>query len=204
MGKTFNRGEINQLKSVISKDVFKGRLPYAARETRLMRRANFVGSTNDSQFLNDETGSVRWLCFELTDKINFDYKKDIDIDRVWAQAYYMYHGGFKYELSAVEIEENERRNKKYTVRSVEQELIERFFYPPGIGNFREKIVVEQDIHFKTATDIKLILSKHAPGERTHEAKIGKALRALGFKIQSKRTEGYEYPRYGYYIVEKGS
>ncbi|MBW7868869.1 MAG: hypothetical protein H3C31_11140 [Brumimicrobium sp.] len=204
VGKTFNKAEINQLKSVLSKDVFKGRLPYAARETRLIRRANFVGSTNESQFLNDETGSVRWLCFELTEKINFDYKKDIDINRVWAQAYYLYHNQFKYDITITEIAENERRNKKFTVRSVEQELIQRFFFPPNMNNYRDNTFAEQDIYFKTATDVKLILSQKAPMERTHESRIGKALHALGFKIVSKRSEGYDYPRWGYYIVEKGS
>lgn len=202
VGKTFNRAEINQLKSIISKDVFKGRLPYAARETRMIRRANFIGSTNDSTFLNDETGSVRWLCFEIEDQINFDYSKNIDINRVWAQAYYMLQNGFQYQLTLQEVAENERRNKKYTVTSMEYELIQRFFFPPGIGNFREKVVVEQDIHFKTATDIKLILAQKAPGERTQERNIGKALKSLGFERVSKRANGYDYPIHGYYIVEK--
>ncbi|MCO5258691.1 MAG: DUF6371 domain-containing protein [Crocinitomicaceae bacterium] len=203
VGKTFNKAEINQLKSIISKDVFKGRLPYAARESRLIRRANFIGSTNDSAFLNDETGSVRWLCFEIEDQINFDYSKDIDINRVWAQAFYMLKNGFQYQLTLQEIAENERRNKKYSVTSLEYELIQRFFFPPGIGNYREKINVEQDIHFKTSTDIKLILAQKAPGERTYEAKIGKALKSLGYKRMSKRMIGYEHSIYGYYIVEKG-
>ncbi|MBW7868174.1 MAG: hypothetical protein H3C31_07625 [Brumimicrobium sp.] len=73
-----------------------------------------------------------------------------------------------------------------------------------MNNYRDNTFAEQDIYFKTATDVKLILSQKAPMERTHESRIGKALHALGFKIVSKRSEGYDYPRWGYYIVEKGS
>lgn len=46
--------------------------------------SSFIGSTSRATFLNDETGSVRWLCFELMGKIDFVYSKNVDIDKVWA------------------------------------------------------------------------------------------------------------------------
>ncbi|MDP2061261.1 MAG: VapE family protein, partial [Flavobacteriaceae bacterium] len=62
---TLSKYDINALKSVMSKDRVKVRLPYGERPEMLQRRCNFVASTNRLEFLNDETGSVRWVCFLL-------------------------------------------------------------------------------------------------------------------------------------------
>ncbi len=62
---TLSKKDINSLKSVISKDTIKVRLPYDRREKTIKRRCNFWGSTNEAEFLSDATGNVRWVCFEL-------------------------------------------------------------------------------------------------------------------------------------------
>jgi len=61
----------------------------------------------------------------LTGKINWDYSKDINIDDVWRQAYSLYKSGFKYELTAEEIRENELANRQYQVTTVEMEWIQK-------------------------------------------------------------------------------
>lgn len=193
---TLNRSEINALKSVMSKDVFKGRLPYGAREVSLIRRANIVGSTNNIEFLNDETGSVRWLCFELTDKLNFDYKKDFDINKIWAQAYYLLRNGFKYELTPQEIAENEVANANHRIITVEQELIQASFEPSNkneIGSI-----------FKTVAHIKLMLNEKYNSEKLNPTVIGKALKILGFIRVSERPPDNDYSVKGYYLKQKNN
>jgi predicted P-loop ATPase len=193
---TLNKAEINALKSIMSKDVFKGRLPYGAREINLTRRANIVGSTNNTEFLSDETGSVRWLCFELVEKLNFNYKKDVDIDTIWAQAYHLYKSGFKYELTPAEIIENETANANHRIITTEQELIQATFTPSSknaLGSI-----------FKCATEIKIILAEKYPTERLSNLNnIGKALKVLGFKKETSKTETDKpYPIKGYHVTFK--
>ena len=107
----------------------KVRLPYGERPELLKRRCNFVASTNRMEFLNDETGSVRWVCFWIT-KIDHDYSKKIDINKVWAQAYHLFkETNFNYQLTPAEIEENEQANKTFIIRSPEMELIQKFMIP---------------------------------------------------------------------------
>ena len=102
--------DINALKSVMSKHRVKVRLPYGERPELLQRRCNFVASTNRTEFLNDETGSVRWVCFWVT-RINWDYKKDIDINKIWSQAYHLFkETNFNYQLTPSEIDKNEEAN----------------------------------------------------------------------------------------------
>jgi predicted P-loop ATPase len=125
---TLGKSEINTLKSLFSKDTIKVRRPFEKKAISVARRASFIGSTNNSEFLNDETGSVRWLCFEI-DEINWQYKKDININKVYSQAYFLFKNNFKYDLTHDEIEENERENEKHQIITAEMELIREYFAP---------------------------------------------------------------------------
>ena len=125
---TMSRYEVNTLKSMFSKDRIKVRLPFEKRATSLPRIASFIGSTNKTQFLNDETGSVRFINFEV-DRIDWDYARDMDINIAWSQAYQLWKTNFTYELSSAEIQENEQVNNQYKLSSPELELILKHFIP---------------------------------------------------------------------------
>jgi predicted P-loop ATPase len=185
---TFNRTEINALKSMLSKAYIKVRHPFGKKAMLTSRRANFVGSTNKATFLNDETGSVRWLCFEL-ESINWNYNKDINIDDVWAQAYELYNSDFPFELTPSEIEENELENKKHHILSFEVDFIQRNFIP-GTKN-------ENDGFFTSTDFLKQIHEKLGISFNTSVEKIGKALKILAFE-QSSKFNG-QYSIKGYYI-----
>lgn len=187
---TLNKTEINALKAMMSKPVVKVRRPYDRKPCLTQRRANFVGNTNRGEFLNDETGSVRWICFELVDKINFDYNKYVNIDDVWKQAYTLFKQGFKYELTPREIAENEVANKTFQITSEEQELIQKNYSPAT----KEKHNV-----FYQATDIRLALLEKYPAIRLNKIMIGKAMKSLGFKQEQKVKDGMDYQVKGYYV-----
>lgn len=74
------KADINVLKSFISKVDINERLPYGRKAEKLNRICSFVGSTNKTEFLSDETGSVRWIVFEVYN-IDFNYCKEIDMDK---------------------------------------------------------------------------------------------------------------------------
>jgi predicted P-loop ATPase len=189
---TLNRAEINTLKSMISRNNVNIRLPYGRRQVNLPRRANFVGSTNKDEFLTDETGSVRWLCFELVDRIDFSYKEKVNIDLVWKQAYELYTKNFDYELSQDEIDFNHQRNKKYESTMLEHDIIQNYCMP-----CEEKL----KSNFKNAGQI-LIDLKHLEKLKTvniSKPNISKALKILGYKIESCYLEEFKQSRKGYFI-----
>lgn len=74
----------------------------------------------------DETGSVRWLCFEI-EKIDWEYSKKININLVYAQAYHLVKTKFDCNLSLDEINENESRNQAFQILSEERQLIQKHF-----------------------------------------------------------------------------
>lgn len=184
-----NKNDINELKSVFSSQSEKLRRPYDRRAERLTRRASFIGSTNSQEFLTDETGSVRWLCFRI-DKINWDYSKEVDIDKVWAQAYSLYNNGFEYQLTREEIEENDRINAAHNITTSEMEMIQLYLKPGNEANYDE---------FWNSTQIMQYLA--AKTERAITFKpvlIGKALKILGFEREQKWNGNYQIK--GYYVT----
>lgn len=178
IGKT----EVNFLKSLISKVFINERLPYERRAENLPRICSFIGSTNMVDFLTDETGSVRWIIFDVVGKIDFNYSDEVDIDNVWAQSYYLAYidKNFVPELTPNDIIENEKRNERYTALTIEQETIMKYF---------EKT---QDIaYFNTSTDV---MTKLLPlGLKLNREKLGKALSGYRFdRIKHSKRQVYGY------------
>ena len=68
---TLSKFEINSLKSLFSKDKINDRLPYDRKNSIIPRRASYIGSTNQTEFLNDESGSVRWLLLVFSKRSHF-------------------------------------------------------------------------------------------------------------------------------------
>ncbi|REC55081.1 virulence-associated E family protein [Chryseobacterium piscium] len=182
-----SKTDINILKAFISKNSVNARLPYARKTELMSRTCSFVGSTNKIDLLSDESGSVRWLIFEVL-HINFKYSSEINIDNVWAQAYFNAYERKNYnpELTSSDIIENEKRNEKYSIISMEQEIISAYF---------EKSTDSE--HFLTATDIVLAMN-NALGLTLTNIKVGKAL--TGLKYQ--RIKHPKLQTYGYLIKRK--
>lgn len=186
-----SKQEINSLKAFFSKTQINERLPYDRTNSIIPRIANFIGSTNQDEFLSDETGSVRWLCFTIHG-IDFNYSKEIDINRVWAQALCLANdGSFQSEFSREDIEENERRNKDFQIVSVERELIRKAFRKP-VGD-------EQGI-FLSATEIMqhIVSTEIIPHKTLSQVAIGRGLKQEGF--ERLKMNGY----YGYIAIPNKS
>ena len=202
---TLGKYDVNSLKSLFSKDGFKDRLPYAERTEVLKRRCNFVASTNRKDFLSDETGSVRWICFNV-DSINHNYNLDVNINDVWCQAYNLFKiPTYKYQFTTEEVLENEKANRQFFMRSVEMELIEKYYLPAGYEEI--KLISKADINkgseikFMTATDIKEDLTIRSNiKDHLSNISIGKALKFLGFEQRSERFPDEESSK-GYWIKE---
>lgn len=179
--------DVNVLKSFISKSSANIRLPYARKAELLHRISSFCGSTNRTEFLTDETGSVRWLVFEVK-SIDFDYSKEIEVDKLWSQAYYNAYKrkDFNPELTFEDIQENEKRNERFSQMTMEEEIILAHF---------EKSDCNKD--FLTATDIVLAMN-NALGVRLNNIRVGKALTKLKFE----RIKHPTIQTYGYLIRRK--
>lgn len=191
--RNLSRGDINKVKSYLSKDTVKARLPFDRRETKLSRRATFFGSTNNPEFLTDETGNVRWLVFEI-EGIQHDnggpngYGANVDLAQVYAQAFaLMQSPAFHCHLTKEEIEFSERINAAHTITLPEYELF--------VKHYDESLT-----EFRTATDIKRHLET-VTGQRLNAVQVGKALRKARVARVSRKVKGQVV--HGYMVEETG-
>ncbi|MEK6152074.1 VapE domain-containing protein [Flavobacteriaceae bacterium 3-367] len=172
------RKEINQLKSQLSKDQINERLPYDRKNSVLQRVASFIGSTNKSTFLQDETGSVRWLCFTVCE-IDFSYSKEFNIDNLWSQAFALSNDtNFDETISRKDIDLNEIRNKKFQELTPEHDMLLRHFKKPETGKSGE---------YMTSTDIVNHLMSGYTRLNLRTVNMGKALSQENF--EKKKTGG---------------
>lgn len=174
--------DINAIKALISQVSINERLPYAEKSTLLYRTCSFLASTNRAEFLCDDTGSVRWIIFSVIQKINFSYSKEFNTDDFWSQAYHIFKNqkDFKSDLSTEEIRINEQRNERFTIQTIENEYVLKFY------------TVSEDIaDFRTSTEIVTVLQ--IMGQKLSNIKIGSALTKYGFqKIKHSKRQVYGY------------
>lgn len=146
-------------------------MPYDRKNSIIPRRASFIGSTNQAEFLSDESGSVRRLCFVI-DSIDWSYKEKININDVWAQAYHLFKTNFVCDLTADEIRENEEYNRQFHITTSELELVHKYL-SPGTKEVHES--------FMTATEILLYISEQTCGRvKLNNINVGRALKMLLF------------------------
>lgn len=192
----FSKADVKRTKALFTIDKVKERLPYDRKPSNHRRRASFLASTNEDEFLVDETGNVRWLVFEI-EGIRHDnggakgYNAQVNIDLVYAQAFALLKGGFPVHLSREEIDKSELNNRRFQVANTEQELIEECFAPAQPG--------DDGAEFLTATDIMLALTKAYPELRIYDNRIGRALKFLGFERQQRFFKDTGFQKKGYWL-----
>jgi predicted P-loop ATPase len=186
--------EANALKAILSKNKIKIRRPYQPTATTEFRRSSFWASTNETNFLEDGTGNVRWLPFEI-ENINWEYSKKIDINKIWSQAFHLAKDiHFNAELSKQDIEELNEANKHFEKTTIEEELILKYYEPDE---------TKDKANFKTASDILIfITSKGDRNFKTNNNTIGKILSKINFPRGSERLNSGANPIKGYYLTER--
>ena len=116
----FDRDDISYLKALMTQKIIEIRKPYGHYELKTLRRSSICGSVNKTAFINDITGTRRFLVFS-TEKIDYDHS--IDMNKVWAQALYLYQHGERYWFDTKEVAELDVKNDDYKVVSMEEELL---------------------------------------------------------------------------------
>ncbi len=176
-----NRTEIGSLKELITKTHIRIRRAYGHNNETLPRCASFAGSVNTAQFLNDTTGSRRFLSFEV---LEINYHHNIILNDVYSQALHLYKNDFRYWFNRDEITAINENNEQYQLRSPEEELLLTWF---------EICTKEEANVFLNASQIAAKLADKAKINITDGTvnKIGKALTKHKFlKLKNHGIRSY--------------
>jgi len=181
-----NKTELGSLKALITQSAIRLRKAYGIFNENFVRRASFVGSVNEVEFLTDPTGNRRYLVINTDD---IDYMHDIDMDKVYSQAYYYYlqqrksPGLFKYHFDKDEIKVIEENNKQFIRVSMEEELLFKYFKVPDSSN--------SPIVYFTNTDIMNYVTqreKMRSGDPSFGRRLGNILKKNGFIQKSVNNQ----------------
>ena len=140
--------EMNELKACITLKVIKERAAYARNKEYRPHIASFCGTGNNRVFLNDPTGTRRFLVFDV-EKIDDPFFREVDYGALYAQAYHLYNSGFKYWFDSGEHGLVYENNSRFEIRSIEEELLSVYFRKPLPGD---------SVSWLSASEIHAVLS----------------------------------------------
>lgn len=127
LGSTIRKADREALKFLLTLKYVTERKPYHRYDTVKPAVTSFIGTiNNEAGFLNDPTGSRRFLVCDLAE-INWDYARQVDIDQIWAEAYAEYRAGYSWRLDKREIGLRNEINARYRIESHVINLFLKYF-----------------------------------------------------------------------------
>jgi putative DNA primase/helicase len=180
--------ELSRIKQFITTQQDSYRAPYARDPIDQPRSCVFGATTNDYQYLHDETGGGRWwpLRSRATqfDQVDVDAIAD-ERDQLWAEAYWRYKDGERWHLTDRKIlAAAKREQESRRVRDPWEPLIAKF-----IANYKGSGVTTLAILTK---GLKIEAERIS---RREEMRVTGVLRALGWthqRVQKGRSRSWRH------------
>ncbi len=194
MLKRLNTRDYNEIKNAITRPDIKVRKSYGKLEEVLPHRASFIATVNDKQFITDLTGARRFFPLELA-AIDWEAFKQIDIDKLWSEARYLYENGYKYWVNPNEERQLESYKEQFTVTMTEQGLIEHYFEP---YNENKHSLSQREL--MTTTMVLEKLHEYSSVTKISDKKLAQMLLKLGFQQRRYRLDGRKNPVSCYAMV----
>lgn len=180
-------GELGELRGLKTKDsewikawitrTHEEWTPKFVENSRIMpRRCVFVGTTNEDEFLVDQTGNRRWLPIKVGE-CKIDLLKE-NVDQIWAQAANIFNNNGVMWKQVVDIAEQHREECMVYDDSM-------------IDSVREVLTGHKFIstdYVRLLDVAKELYGNHIPS-RSDQHRIADALRNLGYTRNLKRIDG---------------
>lgn len=99
---SMNRSEIEQMKAFVTQRTDRIRAPYGRKVEEHPRQSVFIGSTNQDEYLKDETGNRRFWPVACIGELDFDGIEETR-DQLFAEAYVWYARGETLYLEGAEL-----------------------------------------------------------------------------------------------------
>jgi len=181
-----SRAEVNTVKDFITRRVDRIRVPYGKRTEAFPRQCVFVGTTNQDEFLKDETGNRRFWPVKIG-ACDFAAVKR-DRDQLLAEAVSCYAMGEPLYLENKEAQVGAVQEQESRMESdMLEDQIEAY-----LASERAKPVKDRHINPDRLT-MSDVLGEWSPikvgDDRSAQIRVGRALKRLGYAKHVMRVEG---------------
>ncbi|MEH2031329.1 MAG: VapE domain-containing protein [Nostoc sp.] len=110
----YKRKDISSIKKFMSSSVDAFRAPYAREVKEHPRACVLVGTSNETELLNDPTGNRRFWIIPVIDDIPIDIEQLVrERDLIWAAANALYENGHQWWLSTAESKIHNEASKDF-------------------------------------------------------------------------------------------
>ena len=172
-----------KLKAVTSQAKVTLNKKYEAKLVQRPRIATFCGTSNESVFLQDQTGNRRFIPIQVTER-DWEQYDAVPKDQLIAQAFHLWRTGYPVALTIDQLAALQDLTEAATdVESID-EIIGAMYKPMSADTFRAIHGAQADRYGKTATqlveDIALKYPAALRGINKPATQVKKALRRLGF------------------------
>ena len=142
---TMTTHEMNKMKRAVTLSHVNVRPPFGRYTVHRKHIASFCGTGNNEKFLNDPTGTRRWLAFKV-ENIESPLTQPFDYEGIYSQAYHLYRHGFEYWFSGDETAAIDLYNSRFKVANLERQLVYRYYRLPTGADTGEFVDVGTAMH----------------------------------------------------------
>ena len=177
-----DRRTSNLMRAIITSNGSQVRAAWGYTAENRKRRASFIASTNNDQYLTDDQGDRRYLTVEVTDILHEeDYP--LPLEEAFSQAYWIVTNepSDTYVPTSDEWHEIAERNKEHVLPNFCEAVIPMYYRQPTAPKTAKEV---------GASDI-LMQLPYIHAREWKLSNIGKALKALGFSSR-KTNRGTRY------------
>ena len=169
-----NRAEATAVKDFITRQFEELRLPYGKRTVKVPRQCVFAGTTNTDGYLKDETGNRRFwpvVCGQIDCN-----RLAEDRDQLWAEAVARYKGGERWWPEGADL-----------IADLAAEQSARVEVDPWQSEIDSYVVARDSVRAEDILEHLRIEKQH--WDRIKRLRVGRCLRAAGFKVSRSRSMG---------------
>ena len=166
------------MKYIISKGEVTTMKAYRSTFSTERRYASFIATTNCRHPLTDPTGSRRFVCAEVTGRI--DFTSPVDYDQLYAQLVYEIRNGAPRYLDEAATQRLMSANRPYVRLTDLDDILQTMFRRPSSPTSAQEL---------TATEIAAAVRREypkLPSSYLSSVEVGRRLKAAGF--QGRHTE----------------
>jgi predicted P-loop ATPase len=175
-----------KLKQTLSKQKVNGRPIFGKAQEDRRRYASFLATTNDEQPLCDATGSRRFICLKVPDKMMIDNLSPIDYEQLYAQVMYeIMEKQIPYWFTNAEEERIQMMNQPFTKEETLAGMLTNCFRLPTEEESGNWLTLPQVIENMQGTYPKL------KNDQSTRIKMGLALRQMGC-VPKETNRGFKY------------
>lgn len=167
-----------EVKAFVARRADTFRPPYGRITETFKRSCVIVGSTNSEQFLTDPTGSRRFWCVRVGDRIDLELAR-LWRDQLFAEARVAREAGEPWWLTDEEDRQREDGAERHRLRDPWEAVVDRYVATKWRADIAQDASRK---HLTTALILERALDVPAKDRtRAHEMRVGEVMRALGYR-----------------------